>query len=370
MGDIRVWVSALGAAAVTVGAIVALRPLAFAVDLLDRPGGHKTHHGAVPLVGGLGMLFGLVVGLTSNGNPIGDLQPYLFSASLLTVVGLFDDRFNIAPILRLTAQFVAVLPMFFGAGVQLTSFGDLIGSGPLDVSGYSLFATALVAMAAINAFNMLDGLDGLAGGVALTATVLLLCLSPAEASIGTTLLAVVLSASIIGFLVFNLPVRWNSRIRTFMGDGGSTLLGFSLAWLMIGASQGPSRLAAPVTMVWLVLVPTTELIWSVVRRIARGRSPIRADNEQMHQNLLRAGLGVRAVFAAMIGLSLLCGFIGLQLERAHVPDWVSFGLLLSTGILLVLITRRSTAFLPLVPKWLHRRELPIGVREVELLPLE
>jgi hypothetical protein len=61
------------------------------------------------------------------------------SASLLTVVGLFDDRFNIAPGVRLTTQFVAVLPMFFGAGVRVTSFGDLLGSGsqavPRDRSG-------------------------------------------------------------------------------------------------------------------------------------------------------------------------------------------------------------------------------------------
>jgi UDP-GlcNAc:undecaprenyl-phosphate GlcNAc-1-phosphate transferase len=237
------------------------------------------------------------------------------------------------------------------------------------VSGYSLFATALVAMAAINAFNMLDGVDGLAGGIALTAIVLLLCLSPGEARTGSTLLAAVLSASIVGFLVFNLPVRWNSAIRCFMGDGGSTLLGFSLAWLMIGSSQGPARLAAPVTMVWLVLVPTTELIWSVVRRISRGRSPVRADNEHMHHMLLRAGLGIRAVFAVMTGLSLLCGFVGLQLERAHAPDWVSFGLLVSTGILLVVITRRAATFLPLVPEWLHRRDFPMVGREVELLPL-
>lgn len=354
MNDFRLWISAAGAFAITVAAVIGLRPIAYAVDLLDRPGGHKTHHGAVPVVGGLGMLLGLVFGLGSYSGALGSLQPYVFSCVLLAVVGLLDDRFNLAPTLRLIAQFTAVLPMFFAAAVRVTSLGNLFGAGPIDVSGASLLATAVVAMGAINAFNMLDGLDGLAGGIALVAAILMLFLPGIASLPGSVLLLVVLAACIGGFLVFNIPVQWNRGIRCFMGDGGSTVLGFSIAWLMIGACEGSARVTAPVTMVWLVAVPASDLVWTVLRRLLRGQSPIRPDNEHMHHMLLRAGLGVRAVFTVMIGAATLCGAIGLYLERTSVPETLSFILLVLACFTLVAIGRRASTLVGLLPEWILR----------------
>jgi UDP-GlcNAc:undecaprenyl-phosphate/decaprenyl-phosphate GlcNAc-1-phosphate transferase len=359
MSDYRNWISAVGAFAITVAALLALRPIAYAVNLLDRPGGHKTHHGVVPVIGGLGMLLGLTFGLVSAGNTLGELQHFLVSAVLLAVVGMLDDRFNVAPSVRLTAQFVAVLPMFFLAGVRLESFGDLIGAGPLDVRNVSLFATAIVAIAAVNAFNMLDGLDGLAGGISLVAALLMLALPHADANVRSVALIGALCASITGFLLFNIPVRWNRGVRCFMGDAGSTLLGFTLAWLMIGASQGSDRLAAPVTMAWLVAVPATDLVWSVLRRLSRGQSPLHADNEHLHHMLLRSGLGVRAVFAVMMTLSLFCGLTGVFLERTAVPEWLSFCALLLAGASLVLAGRRADLISRLFPES-HHRSNPFG----------
>src|ERR1700682_5335129 len=109
MDNIPLWISATTALAITVGAIFVLRPIAVANDFLDHPGGRKSHHGAVPLVGGLAMLLGLVLGIASHGNLIGSLQQYLYSAVLLTVIGILDDRFDLAPAVRLLAQFLAVL---------------------------------------------------------------------------------------------------------------------------------------------------------------------------------------------------------------------------------------------------------------------
>jgi UDP-GlcNAc:undecaprenyl-phosphate GlcNAc-1-phosphate transferase len=354
MADYGIWVSAVGAGAVTVGAIFALRPFAYVVDLLDRPGGHKTHHGEVPVVGGLGMLLGLLFGLSAFPGALGTLQPYIFSAILLAVVGMLDDRFNLAPLLRLLAQFAAVVPMFFSAGVRVLSLGDLFGHGPVDVSGAALFATAIVAMGAVNAFNMLDGLDGLAGGIALVALTLMLLLPGLDTHVDSVLLAAVLAASVTGFLLFNLPVRWNRAVRCFMGDAGSTLIGFSLAWLMIGMSQGSQRLAAPVTMVWFVAVPATDLIWTVVRRLVRGQSPMRPDTEHLHHMLLRAGLGVRAVFIVMIGAAVLCGATGFWLHAAHVAQWASLSGLVAAGTTIVLAARNAGLVVARLPNSMRK----------------
>ena len=355
MTEFRLWLPLVGAFVMTVCAVLALRPLAFAVGLLDRPGGHKTHHGVVPVVGGLGMLLGISFGLLSASLPLGTLHAYLFCVVLLAVIGMLDDRLNLSPRLRLVVEFAAVLPMFFAADIRLTSFGDLLGTGPLELRGLSLIGTAIVAMAAINCFNMLDGMDGLAGGISLVASLLMVFLSSNVGHDGNALLACVLSGAIAGFLVFNAPVRWNRKVRCFMGDAGSTLLGFSLAWLMIRASQGTARLAAPITMAWLVAVPATDLVWTVIRRLWRGKSPMHPDTGHLHHMLRDAGLGARAVFGVMIGLSLAGGLIGLKLERSGVPEWASFALLVAGGTLLVVVIRHTTFRSPLVLKRIARR---------------
>jgi UDP-GlcNAc:undecaprenyl-phosphate GlcNAc-1-phosphate transferase len=310
---------------VTAISIIALRRLALRVGLVDRPGGRKMHEGPVPLVGGLGMVLGIAFGFALSGNAVGALQPYLASALLLAVIGALDDNFALSPGLRLLAQIVAVIPMVLGVGVRIETFGDLVGIGPLDVGHASLAVTIFVAVSAINAFNLVDGLDGVAGGIVVAALTVFLSLGPAASDPAGAALAILLIASVAGFLVFNAPVPWdNSGYKCFMGDAGSTMLGFSLAWLLIRDSQGPHALLAPVTALWIVLVPSVDLLWSVLRRVLRRQSILRADGEHLHHVLRRAGLGSVAVAACMVGMTLCAGFVGVALESAGVPAWGSF----------------------------------------------
>ena len=90
-------------------AILALRPLAKAVDLIDRPGGRKNHHGNVPIIGGLAMFIAVVlgVGLVPVPGPIGGA--YLAACAIVVTVGLVDDRFNLSPWTRLPGQIAATL---------------------------------------------------------------------------------------------------------------------------------------------------------------------------------------------------------------------------------------------------------------------
>jgi UDP-GlcNAc:undecaprenyl-phosphate/decaprenyl-phosphate GlcNAc-1-phosphate transferase len=346
--------AAAAALAITIAAMFALRPIAWVVDLVDRPGGHKTHHGEVPIVGGLAMLLGLVLGLSVSSEVVGSLSQYVVSVVLLVVVGSLDDRFDLPPVTRLAAQFAAVLPMFFGAGVQISSFGDLFGLGAIRTGSASLFATAFVTLAAINAFNMLDGLDGLAGGVAAISLGWLLYLTSGSASLSETALTAVLLACVVGFLVFNVPIRANRRVRCFMGDAGSTLLGFSLAWLCIGLSQAPTGRVTPITMVWIVGVPATDVVWTTIRRLARRQSPLRADNEHLHHSLRKAGIGVRGVFAAIVAAAALFGFIGTRLQASHAPEWLSFALLVVCGVGLVIACRNAQVIARLLPEGMRR----------------
>jgi UDP-GlcNAc:undecaprenyl-phosphate/decaprenyl-phosphate GlcNAc-1-phosphate transferase len=355
-GQLYLWLPILAGLAVTIAAMCALRPIAYVVDLVDRPGGHKLHHGDVPVVGGIAMLVGTLFGVATLPDSPTPLPGYITSSILIVLVGMLDDRFTVSALSRLVAQFVAVLPMFYGAKVGMLSLGDPLGVGPLTVAPGlpSLLLTAFITMAAVNAFNMMDGLDGLAGGVSLSALgFLLIAAQPAPGSFELAMVAA-LAGAVTGFLVFNAPLQINSHLRSFMGDAGSTLLGFSLIWLAFSFTQGPSAKISPVTMLWILGIPATDLISTVVRRISRGRSPFSPDNEHLHHLLLKAGLGVRAVFVVLVGLAAAMGYIGLLLETHDVPDVYSAIAFCACGVIVVRFCRRAHWLARVLPPSLRR----------------
>jgi UDP-GlcNAc:undecaprenyl-phosphate GlcNAc-1-phosphate transferase len=320
-------------AVVTIVAMLALRPLARQTGLLDRPSGHKRHRGEIPVVGGVAMLAGLIAAVLATPGGAFDASIFLVAAAILVTVGVLDDAFVLPPRLRLVAHAGAALWMYTvsTSGVHVTTLGDLFGTGRLDFGAFAPVATVVVIVAGINAFNMLDGLDGLAGGVALVALALLLTALPKPLCPAFTQIALALGGGLAGFLLFNAPLGLNRRWRAFMGDAGSTLLGFALATIMIGSSQGVGRLATPITMAWLVLVPATDLVWSVVRRLARGQSPFRPDNAHLHHTLMQAGLSSRATSVALVLVALVGGLAGLALEHIGAPEWLSFVLFVLAG---------------------------------------
>jgi len=336
-------------------AIFGLRPLAIAVDLIDRPGGRKTHHGDVPIVGGLAMFMGIVLGIGLL--PLGEATgaSFLAACTILVTIGLVDDRFDLSPWTRLPGQVAASIVLIVGSGAVVTTLGAPFGNGELVLSGLgAVLFTVLITMAAINAFNMLDGMDGLAGAMALTsllAIALASWLAGAPALMGPCF---VVAGAIAAFLVFNLPIRLNRPVRCFMGDAGSTLLGFSVAWMCIQATQDPVRAISPVTALWLVAMPLYELVWSTIRRIVRGVSPFKADSDHFHHLLLKAGFGVRGAFAMFVVLAAFLAAFGLTAFRLGLPDHYSFLLLIAAGVGIVCLMYRARLLWKLIPESLRR----------------
>jgi UDP-GlcNAc:undecaprenyl-phosphate GlcNAc-1-phosphate transferase len=341
-------------------AILALRPLAYAIDLIDRPGGHKTHHGDVPLMGGLAMFFGIVFGLAILGGGFNEINHLLVSATMLIVVGLLDDRFNLSPWLRLAVQFGATLPMMLGADVHITSLGNPFGSGEVQMGMWSYPFTALLIMSSINAFNMLDGMDGLAGGVALSAFIFLAGVAATSGDALPLSHASVMIGAVFAFLIFNAPLKFNESIRCFMGDAGSTILGFFVALLCIELSQGSHPVVQPVTVLWFVAWPIFELLWSTIRRLAAGRSPFKADNQHFHHQLTQAGFGVRSIFGIAIGLSVVFAGVGLLVDWVDVPDAVSFVLLALAGVGTVYLVQHAQRLLRFLPPSYRRKVPPLA----------
>lgn len=332
-------------------ATLALRPMAFAFDLLDRPGGRKTHQGEVPVIGGLAMLLGIVLGIGLV--PLSGSLPatFLGACAILVTIGLLDDRFDLPPWTRLPAQAAAGILFVLGSGAAVENLGALLGGDAIELSGASSYVfTVLTAMAAVNAFNMIDGLDGLAGAIGLVSLLGMQLLAFGGTDPAPALLSLIAIGAVAAFLLSNLPVAFNGGMRCFMGDSGSTLLGFCVVAVGILLTQGPAPSAKPVTVLWLVALPLYDLIWAVVRRIIRGQSPLRPDTEHLHHLVIRAGFGARTTFAFFTALAALLAAVGILLDKLGTPEAVSFGLLVVAGGLVVRLMYRAEYLWRLLPR--------------------
>ena len=337
---------------VTVLAMLALRPLAKTIDLVDRPGGHKTDHGNVPIIGGLAMFIGLVAGLgfvhpavTAGGSLVG-------VTAILVAIGLLDDRFTLSHWMRLVVHLVAAVALIAGTGALVRHLGNPFGIGELGMHGRVAYVfTVLLIAAAINAFNMLDGMDGLAGVTALTAFAGFALVVWLQGYHGQELaICAVAGAAVCGFLLFNVPMRYVGNLRSFMGDAGSTLLGAVVVWVGIRTSQIPEVGAIhPVTVLWIVGLPVFELFWTVIRRVSRGRSPMQADREHLHHLLVAGGFSVRAAFVTFALINLLFAASGVVLDALAVPDVISLALLILVGVAMVRLMYRAHRLVRLFP---------------------
>jgi UDP-GlcNAc:undecaprenyl-phosphate GlcNAc-1-phosphate transferase len=340
----------------TLLAMAALRPVEVAVELVDKPGGRKTHHGEIPVVGGLAMFVGCIFG-------VGLLPPSQFisasllsAASLVVLVGLLDDRFEISPIARLTAHLVAALMVLAtSTDLSITTLGRPFGASLVEFSemGAATF-TCVAIVGAINAFNMLDGMDGLAGTMAFNALIALTCLSSLTGDLAIGSVSIVLCGAVAAFLVFNIPAKYNRRFRCFMGDAGSTLLGFMLACICISASQGEGPKLSPTTTLWIVAIPLYELLWTTMRRILMGRSPFQPDRAHFHHKLLDAGFGVRGSFFVLICIGIALSLAAVAIHYFEVPDAVSFALWLLAGLGMVILMYNAKILWFVVPERLRR----------------
>src|SRR5437016_6422383 len=307
--------------AVTVVLTLTLRPLAVRLRITDKPGGRKQHIGEIPLVGGIAMFIGILVATMSAVQPMGRWT-LLVPAALLVIVGVIDDRYNVGVSARLTAQICAALIMMIGGGLYLRDVGDPFGTGRLGLGIFAIPVSVLVALSVINAFNFIDGIDGLAASMAL--------IGLAAGGLATGLSAPAVSVAVIacgatlGFLLFNFPAFRHRRLRTFMGDAGSTLLGFIVVWFALSISQGADRSLSPVAALWFALMPLSDFFSCFIRRLARGKMPLHAGREHFHYMLMRAGLSGRQVLAVLVAFSAFYAAVGLIGASQKLPDWALF----------------------------------------------
>jgi len=197
------------------------------ISLVDFPDSRKIHKGFIPLVGGLAIyssifVFYFLIKITLWQNVI------MFSSLILLIIGIIDDIKKLGVLERFFFQILSCL-FVIGFGLTIVDFDNLFEINILTEELVILF-TFLCVIGLTNAINFIDGIDGLAAGIILNALISILIFSYFDNSIKDLELVLLLIISIIVFLFANLGIFLP---KIFLGDSGSTALGFLLAFLLV-----------------------------------------------------------------------------------------------------------------------------------------
>ena len=291
------------------------------VDIPDRS--RKFHKRATPLTGGIGILLAVIIS-TEIYLDMNNLKGYmpefsqkLYIASIpLLILFLIDDFKSLRPLYRLIIQVTLSLYVIFSTDIYLSNLGNLFGFSEIQLGVLSIPFTIFCVVGIMNAFNMIDGINGLCAGSAMMA---LLFIGFYSGLMYDSVLIIIIG-SIIGFLIFNLRFFGKKR-GVFLGDSGSNLIGFWVAWCAIYSSQNSIYQVETITMLWFVSIPLLDCIGLIFSRLVRGISIASPGRDHIHHKLM-LNYSSEGSLGIILIITLCTGFFGMILENNFEP-WVS-----------------------------------------------
>lgn len=259
-------------------------------QLFDQPGPLKIHSRPVPRLGGVAVVLAISASaIFAAPSASVHAWPFFAALGLVWVTGLIDDLRGLSALIRLAAQ--------IAAGIVLWRAGSAV---PLPINGaVGMIATCVFLVVFVNSFNFLDGADGLASGVAaIIAAVYALVPLPREATF-SSVAACGVAAACVGFLFFNYPIA-----KSFLGDCGSTALGFCVAFLGLNFWRFNHSTSPQLVFPMLAAaLPLLDSALAVVRRVGGGSSPLHGDRQHIYDLLLARGWPPRRVAATAYGVT-------------------------------------------------------------------
>lgn len=331
-----------------------VRHLAIRFGAVGKVRARDVHTMPTPRMGGVAMMLGFLVSMCiasqlplTRALFVNSLQPEVIALGAVGVclLGVLDDRWDLDWMLKLAGQLIiAVFVSWGGLEVVSLPFGSLIAASP----SVSMAITALLIVASINAVNFVDGLDGLSSGIVAIGGIafaiysyIIARNSPSYASLAT-MIDVALVGICVGFLLHN----WHPA-KLFMGDSGSMLLGYlvTCASIVMTGRLDPSTIHAsiylpvfmPILLPILVLfLPVLDMCLAIVRRLAKGQSPMHPDRMHLHHRMLRIGHSVQGAVLILWGWAALIAFGSLSI--LVLPIHLAAVVFVAAAIVLTVVT--------------------------------
>lgn len=311
---VRIAVAAAASLILSFLATPLVKRMAYRVGAMDIPkDNRRMHDHPIPRMGGLAIAIAFLFVILLFCEIDRQMQGILLGAILILVLGVFDDSLHLKALPKFVVQIVAaVIVVCHGCTIRyLTNpFSDAAGAC-LDLGVLAVPVTIIWIVALTNAVNFIDGLDGLACGVSAISSLSMLVIALLVSEQNLAVALAVLVGACLGFIPYNF-----NPAKIFMGDTGSTFLGFILAALSI---QGMFKLYAVISFVvpFLILgVPIFDISFAVIRRLARHQNPMTADRGHIHHRLIDLGFSQKQAVSITYLLSAILGLAAVLLTTS------------------------------------------------------
>ena len=309
---IRVGLTLLTAGVISYGITPLIKILAQRMGVMDVPkDSRRMHTVPIPRMGGLAIFIAFFLSVLVFSKQIDrSMQGILLGSVVIVILGVFDDKYALNALLKLIVQIGAACLVVFYGNCRIdritNPFGDTLYSY-WDLGVFSYVLTIIWIVAITNAVNFIDGLDGLACGVSCISAVNLLVIALLVSDNGVAVIMAALAGACLGFVPYNF-----NPAKIFMGDTGSTFLGFILASVSIqGLFKAYTAISFAVPFLILGL-PIFDICFSVIRRLAHGKNPMAADRGHFHHRLIDMGFSQKqsvAIAYVLTGILGLCAVL-------------------------------------------------------------
>jgi UDP-N-acetylmuramyl pentapeptide phosphotransferase/UDP-N-acetylglucosamine-1-phosphate transferase len=290
-------------------------------ELLDHPNERSSHEVPTPRGGGLAIVI-LVLAISLWSALEAGLNRgliYIVGGLVIAGLGWRDDLHSLSPRIRFVVQGLVALISMYGLGyfkvVTIPMFGEL------NLGLIGMIITFLWIVGLTNAYNFMDGIDGMAGGVALSAGLGWMWLASNMHNTFAFWVALAITASSLGFLGHN----W-SPARIFMGDVGSTFLGYSFAVLpLIASTHGGDALMLGTLLMWTIIMDAGV---TFIGRLIKRENVFVAHRSHLYQQFVIAGYKHKTISLLYILLTLLAGLLSHEWSQGHqiAPPLIFLGL--------------------------------------------
>lgn len=289
--------------------------VAYIIGAVDIPrDGRRMHKRPIPRCGGLAIIFGFMASVLCFGPPARGLAATMIGSGIIAIMGVIDDCKNLDAKFKFVVQIAAALVVIFGGNirVEVVTNPNIFSASPyLVFPGWlSVVISVLWIVFITNAVNFIDGLDGLAAGVSAIMSVSLVFIAVRAGEYSVAVIGMALMGACFGFLPFNF-----NPANIFMGDTGSTFLGFILASLSIqGVFKSYAIISFAVPLLILGL-PLFDAMFAMIRRILKGQSPMTADRGHLHHRLIDMGFTQKQTVFILYAISGVLGITAVLLAE-------------------------------------------------------
>ena len=286
--------------------------IAIMKNLVDNPDARKLQRNPVPVMGGIAVFFGIIIGLCCSQTIFVRSDVFLLISAMFIMlyVGTIDDILNLSPYTRFFIEILIVLWLMYVNEASINSLWGLWGVDALLPSWLAWPLTVFAAVGIINAINLIDGVNGLSSGFCFMASVLFAIIFYKTGNVTMTILAVSAAGAIVPFFLHNV---FGNSTRMFIGDGGTLVIGTMMSIFVIDILHSGST-CAPIVSKGLGLVPMTLSILAIPvfdtlrvmsMRILRGVSPFHPDRTHLHHIFLELGFSHVGATVSILSLNTL-----------------------------------------------------------------